>query len=421
MEGSLLVSSAVSMAGVLADLWKSISAPSSEKKTTLLFPQCATLQERSMLPALIDHLETCKEVCESFGSSVVVLAVDPAAPKGHPSHGPVPGLILRRFEGNSLFSSDDDGWDDDWDLDQDMLDAIRASEAEATMEGLSASQLSKLHAVPDEDSEVATVSKEWVQAAVADLGVCPFTTSSEKAGLPTGEVHYPISRASTPEDVYAAYWHEVALLESAPPKALSTTLLVTPHFGLTNVEAFMGFSDTLNNPLESLRLEESIQLVFFHPQWVFRDGQERQGGNSAGNFARRSPFPMINILRTPQVRIAQRAIPTGQVYAQNENTLGEIGSAKLQRMLVERDWSGLSTEHKVDRRSNELYDTAQRLVEQYAAGGSVGGSVGSGAAVDTQSAPVEDSGNSDSNSMDIDAMLAAMEELEQGRGAAAVN
>jgi len=46
------------------------------------------------------------------------------------------------------------------------------------------------------------------------------------------------------------------------------------------------------------------------------------------------------------------------VYAQNENTLGEIGSAKLQRMLVERDWSGLSSEHKVDRRSNELYDTA---------------------------------------------------------------
>ena len=84
--------------------------------------------------------------------------------------------------------------------------------------------------------------------------------------------------------------------------------MLTPAFGLTNAEAFMAFSDTLTNPLESLRLEDSIQLVFFHPQWVFRDGQERQGADAAGNFARRSPFPMINILRTPQVR-SRCAVP----------------------------------------------------------------------------------------------------------------
>ena len=100
--------------------------------------------------------------------------------------------------------------------------------------------------------------------------------------------------------MYAAYWHEVALLESAPQRALSTTLLITPSFGLSNAEAFMALSDTLTNPLESLQLEKVVQLVFFHPQWTFRDGAERTGG-SAGNFARRSPFPMINILRTPQV------------------------------------------------------------------------------------------------------------------------
>ena len=72
----------------------------------------------------------------------------------------------------------------------------------------------------------------------------------------------------------------------------------------------------------------AVQQILFdlliHPQWVFRDGRERQGADSAGNFARRSPFPMINILRTPQVRIAQRVIPTGHVYLQNEATLDEV-------------------------------------------------------------------------------------------------
>ena len=32
------------------------------------------------------------------------------------------------------------------------------------------------------------------------------------------------------------------------------------------------FSNTLTQPLEPLKLEEDIQLVFFHPDWVFRDG-----------------------------------------------------------------------------------------------------------------------------------------------------
>ena len=172
----------------------------------------------------------------------------------------------------------------------------------------------------------------------------------------------------------------------------------------------MAFTDTLNNPLEPLGLETSVQLVFFHPQWVFRDGRERQGTDSAGNFARRSPFPMINILRTPQVRIAQRAIPTGQVYQQNEETLDRIGAAPLQRMLLERDWGSLK-EHKIDRRANELYDTAQRLVEQYASGQLQA----LGQIPPTAEVPPAETTSDAIESMDIVAMLEAIEELEGKR------
>jgi hypothetical protein len=56
--------------------------------------------------------------------------------------------------------------------------------------------------------------------------------------------------------------------------------------------------------------------VFFHPLWTFRDGGARFGDGAAANYARRSPWPMINILRTSQVRAAQRGIPTGLVYTQ---------------------------------------------------------------------------------------------------------
>jgi hypothetical protein len=39
---------------------------------------------------------------------------------------------------------------------------------------------------------------------------------------------------------------------------------------------------------------------------------------------------MINILRTNQVRAAQKGIPTGAVYKQNEENLNAVGSATLE-------------------------------------------------------------------------------------------
>jgi Uncharacterized protein conserved in bacteria len=103
-----------------------------------------------------------------------------------------------------------------------------------------------------------------------------------------------------------------------------------------------------------------IQLVFFHPEWTFRDGGERSGMGSAANYARRSPWPMINILRTKQVRAAQKGIPTGLVYQQNEKTLSRVGAKSLEKMLRLRDWSDIA-DLKVDRRDMEALRVAQDL------------------------------------------------------------
>lgn len=100
--------------------------------------------------------------------------------------------------------------------------------------------------------------------------------------------------------------------------------------------------------------------MFFHPEWTFRDGRERSGTGSAANYARRSPWPMINILRTKQVRTAQRGIPTGLVYQQNEKTLNKIGTRSLESMLRLRDWSEIA-DLKVDRKDMEALRVAQDL------------------------------------------------------------
>ena len=58
-----------------------------------------------------------------------------------------------------------------------------------------------------------------------------------------GSIRYFIDRATSPEAIYARYWNEVALISSDSlnaqnEKALSTTLLITPNFGLRNREYF---------------------------------------------------------------------------------------------------------------------------------------------------------------------------------------
>ena len=50
---------------------------------------------------------------------------------------------------------------------------------------------------------------------------------------------------------------------------------------------------------------------------------------------------MINLLRTNQVRAAQKGIPTGSVYKCNERNLASVGVGQLDNMLKSCDWDGL--------------------------------------------------------------------------------
>ena len=214
-----------------------------------------------------------------------------------------------------------------------------------------------------------------------------------KGHIPMGKVFYTVDRSDNFESVYARYWKEVVRVEQNPEKELSTTLLITPEFCTNNVEAYENFCTTLTQPLEVLGVEDLLQLVFFHPKWTFRDGGERSGTGAAANYARRSPWPMINILRTKQVRAAQKGIPTGLVYKQNEKTLGNIGTKRLETMLRLRDWTDIADE-KVNRREMEALRVAQDMQG--------GGSGGSGGGVEMSS-----SSDGDDNSVAYDNTPAA--------------
>ncbi len=355
-------------AQLLAVLWDAVVHATDMRKgesRTILFPSMKEkLSNPSYLLALLNHLDVCKDVCDTFGITTLTI------PKG------ATGFTIKSYKTKNAYNAaspsddyqfaPDPLWDDeDFEplygsmynqLDDD--DEDQAQSSEGVSRNASAVLPEIENPIPSTDEEIVSITQTWVSRMMSDMGICPFTQGATMAGLPMGKVYYGVDRSNTCEEIYAAYWKEVVRLEQSDEKNLSTTLLIVPEFAFYNVEAFENFCNTLTQPLETLNVEEVIQLVFFHPQWSFRDGGERSGSALAANYARRSPWPMINILRTKQVRTAQRGIPTGLVYQQNEKTLSEIGARELERMLRLRSWDELE-DKKVNRREIEALRVAQ--------------------------------------------------------------
>jgi hypothetical protein len=260
---------------------------------------------------LLAHLDHCKDVCDHFGiTTSLVPYVDKKA------GNKIVGFTSKSFRNPKSYNVDGTGGsdsEDDYDFAYDpMWDD--GTDFDALYSGIDDDDLTKdpypeiVNKVPDDDEVVIDITKQWVQSVMSDMGICPFSPSASQAGLPVGPVLYEVSRASTVEDMYVKYWEEVVRVEQQTERDLSTTLLITPEFFMDNVELFESFCNTLTQPLTALQLEDLLQLVFFHPHWSFRDGGDRATQGQAANYARRSPWPMINTLRTKQVRAAQKGI-----------------------------------------------------------------------------------------------------------------
>jgi len=331
---------------------------------TVLFPGMEQkLSNPKFLNKLMGHFDACKDVCDNFGVTTILIPHALAEQKQR-----ILGFTVKSYRNpfasgaysGSADASDmkfapDPFWDDDEEWDFSGVDEVDDYNAFGDVVMPEIEDLS-----PKDDAVVVDISKKWVKKMMSDLALCPFTQSAEKSGIPLGPVHYQVDRVISMEDAYAAYWAEVCRIENVGQDEISTTLQILPDFCMNYVEIFEQWADTLTGTLEGLEVEELLQLIFFHPHWTFRDGGDRSGSGLAANYARRSPWPMVNILRTKQVRTAQKGIPTGLVYQQNEKTLGRIGMEKLEKMLRLRDWSDVEG-MKVDRKDMEALRVAQDL------------------------------------------------------------
>lgn len=348
--------------GLIADASKNMERGD---EFTVMFPEMSDkLASQTFVTRLMGHFDACKDVCDDFGVSTVL------TPFTQPSNpNLVQGFTVKSYRNPNIvgtFAGSEDAsemmfapdpfWDENEVWDFSGLDENDDDPEKAKLKSLPVIE----DLIPKDDDVIVDITKKWTAKMMADLALCPFTQSAEKSGIPMGPVRYHVDRVKSMEDAYTAYWHEVCRIEGAGQDEISTTLQILPEFCMNSVEMFEQWADTLTGTLEALNVEELLQLIFFHPNWTFRDGGDRSGVGLAANYARRSPWPMVNILRTKQVRTAQKGIPTGLVYQQNEKTLNRIGEYQLEKMLRLRDWGEIEG-MKVDRKDMEALRVAQDL------------------------------------------------------------
>lgn len=190
------VSEATTVPTLLADFWAQVCVT-----PEMAFPERAIAFPGMSMDArsfgrLLHHVNSCSEMSAVLGEDLFVAVRHPAAPNEGEPPAPAP-MILLRSRGASADMPADEGWDDDWpDFE------LEAGSAEAAAAS---------------DEEVLAVTREWVEAVICHMKVCPFSVSADRAGLPAGGVKYPITRAATADEVYLAFWSQVDVLLSVCP------------------------------------------------------------------------------------------------------------------------------------------------------------------------------------------------------------
>lgn len=155
----------------------------------------------------------------------------------------------------------------------------------------------------------------WVEKVIIGMDLCPWAKPLHEKGA----LHFEISRIASPERAHAVFLQELELLLVTPGR--ESTLLAFPRWVIP-FPLFHSVVQTLEEELEHIELDHVIQLVSFHPQFVFGDTPP----DSRAHWVNRSPFPVIHFLRSEDVAQATKQNLT---LAQNLSRRNEAKLAKL--------------------------------------------------------------------------------------------
>ena len=174
-------------------------------------------------------------------------------------------------------------------------------------------------------------TQRWLERAVIGLNLCPFAKAVHVKGL----IHYAVSEATTPAELLIDLKNELNSLANMGVAGVSidydTTLLIAPYC----LHDFLDFNDFLGKAdkiIAKMKLEGTLQLANFHPQYRFAGTES----DDITNFTNRAPYPTLHLLRESSIDQAVEAFPEAE-------TIFEVNMETMQR-LGRKGWDALQVD-----------------------------------------------------------------------------
>ena len=164
-------------------------------------------------------------------------------------------------------------------------------------------------------------TQRWLERAVIGLNLCPFAKAVHVKDL----IRYVVSEATTSAELLSDLKNELNSLENMGADDVSiaydTTLLIAPHC----LPDFLDFNDFLakaDKLIAKMKLEGTIQLANFHPQYQFAGTEP----DDITNFTNRAPYPTLHLLRESSIDQAVEAFPEAEaIFEVNMQTMERLG------------------------------------------------------------------------------------------------
>ena len=173
----------------------------------------------------------------------------------------------------------------------------------------------------DEDKIIACV-KQWLEAFVIELNLCPFAKKEFKKN----RIRFVVSEANTEEMLLIDLWDELQFLHSS--EDIETSLLIHPSV-LQKFDRYNQFLDLADQVLIEMNMEGLYQVASFHPDYQFADSEQ----DGVENFTNRSPYPLLHLLREESV---EKAIANydnaAMIPVDNIALMRKLGKAALLEM-----------------------------------------------------------------------------------------
>lgn len=174
-------------------------------------------------------------------------------------------------------------------------------------------------------ADPAEQTRRWIAEVVVGLELCPFARTPWNQG----RVEMVVAQVADLEGVLTELLMAAAALSRGPHE---TTLVVFPGALLAEFGSLLEAMDLGEVLLDRTGHGEQIQLVGFHPDYVFADAPP----DDAANATNRSPHPMVHLLRRADVARVVAAHPDiHAIPARNVVVLRELGSAAVRARWVD--------------------------------------------------------------------------------------